>query len=457
MVKLCEDLLGEILSRLSEEDLLKCQSVSKSWRRVISHLWVLRFWTHKSPVLGLYFRTTGLEPSRNFYHFRTTGLEPSHIFHHMNYISLYNYSFMVDNLERDPSTTPESTFLKVKQELQFFRHRRWTVAADDYLDCCNGLVLVFKSSTHQLYVCNPVTRRHVAIPKALDHQQQQFSAALAFDPAESPSHCRVVRIDPSSSSLDMFSSQSCRWARHQLDPDFTQGFDLCRRHFVYLRGVLYSIASSGDQLLCIHLNTATVQSRSFQLPDSVSCQSQACLGVSMETLCYFYRHDESNMFHVWSYDDSSSGEWVLRFSISCKKLRWLMLSLGYHYDDTPATFEPYAISPSSDVIFFGTPKLILSYDFNTGKIKFVCESCFNAVASPVFALRACFLPLYKLRKRNGGSTDVFEDSPAVSEEILSEELPCDEELEEDDDEIQVVNIKLFSREQKRLIFPSEMH
>jgi hypothetical protein len=137
-----------------------------------------------------------------------------------------------------------------------------------------------------------------------------------------------------------------------------------------------------------------------------------------------------------------------------------MLSLGYHNDDTPATFEPYAISPSSDVIFFGTPKLILSYDFNTGKIKFVCESSFNIVASPVFALRACFLPLYQLRKRNGGSADVSEDSPEVSEDILSEELPCDEELEEeeeDDDEIKVINIKLFSREQKRLIFPSEMH
>lgn len=105
------------------------------------------------------------------------------------------------------------------------------------------------------------------------------------------SHYRVVRIDPSSSSLDMFSSHSSRWTRHQLDPGFTRGFDLCRRHFVYLRGVLYSIASSGDQLLCIHLNTATVQSRSFQLPDSDN-KSQACLGVSMETLCYFYRHDD---------------------------------------------------------------------------------------------------------------------------------------------------------------------
>lgn len=178
----------------------------------------------------------------------------------------------------------------------------------------------------------------------------------------------------------------------------------------------------------------------------------------METLCYFYRHDDSNMFHVWSYDDSSSGEWVLRFCISCLKLRWLMLSLGYHYHDMPTTFEPYAMSPSSDVIFFGTPKLILSYDFNTGLIKFVCESSFNIdVASPVFALRVCFLPLYQLRKRNGGSTDVSEDSPAVSEDILSAELPCDKELEEDDDEIQVINIKLFSREQKRLIFPSEMH
>ena len=245
---------------------------------------------------------------------------------------------------------------------------------DEYLNGCNGLLLFLKSTTYQFYVFNPITRQQVPIPKPTVHQNhdQHFCAALAFDPSESPHHYRVVRIDFSestsnSSLLDIFSSEYGHWVRHrlQLDPGFIEGFEKFKlsRQFVYLRGKLYSIAISW-KLLCIDLDTVEACALELPVPEADKTGAMGCLGVSMDLLCYIKRmQDRAENIHnlvVWY--------------------------VGYAYDDR---LEPYAISPSSDLLFFGTPNLICCYHLESRKIKFV----FATLQVSKIDTPACFLTL----------------------------------------------------------------
>ncbi|KAK9927353.1 hypothetical protein M0R45_024540 [Rubus argutus] len=310
MMTLNEDLLSEIFCRLSEKDLVTCMSVSRSWHQMSSDVWVRRFWA-QSPVLGLYFNTVGLSPPPSpppspcpYYPSYWCG---------MRFISLYNYTYDEDNQVRTKNHRGYRDFLKYKIMMQRCRHfSRLDDDTDNYLDGCNGLLLLLKSggstTYHQFYVCNPITRQQVAILKAGVHNRHEhFCAALAFDPLESPHNYRVVRIDYSESvssssasawttvQVDIFWSKYAQWVRHkvQLDPEFTEGFrtfKLCR-HFVYLHGKLYSIAMSW-KLLWIDLNTTVIKAGSLKLPTIPEEADEATVG---SCLCW----SSLSLFELW--------------------------------------------------------------------------------------------------------------------------------------------------------------
>jgi len=88
-----------------------------------------------------------------------------------------------------PAVAPEPhEFVKSYSSLLPFEPAR-----DDFLDCCNCLLLFVEGSISQYYVCNPVTKQCVAIPR--DFMLENIcSAALAFDPFKSP-HYKVVCFD----------------------------------------------------------------------------------------------------------------------------------------------------------------------------------------------------------------------------------------------------------------------
>ncbi|KAM1807081.1 hypothetical protein ACFX11_030139 [Malus domestica] len=420
---MCEDLWFEILCRLPQLDLVRFKMVSKSWHRIISQVWLRKFWL-QSPVLGIYYLTLG--HSEDEYH-----LIPP----------LINYASVVH-----------------------FCHSQTCMTSDRYLDCCNGLLLLFNPCTHQFCVSNPITRQHVSIPvvsSAAEHDGRNlFCAALAYDPIES-NHYRVVRIDfsqqpasstPSPTSLDMdiFSSQYRQWVRHglQLDPIFIEGFKsfkLCR-HFVYLRGVLYSLANS-RKLLCIDLNS--IKACALELPyvaedaDDHMGAMMACLGVSMGKVCYV-RRESSGTFRFWSYDDQqckSVDRWSLKYSVMSRRILDLIsrkdINLGYLGFARPV-FIPCAISPNSNVVFFGAQdfihpeyqeyqnRVISCYDFQRRKLKIVDISCLRSVVPPDqqragFTLRANLTSLYGLDgPRNAFSTPL----PKGAEVLSAEQVSC---------------------------------
>ncbi|CAN6680285.1 unnamed protein product [Malus baccata var. baccata] len=83
-------------------------------------------------------------------------------------------------------------------------------------------------------------------------------------------------------------SRQCVCRGLQLDPMFIDGFKSSKvcRHFVYLWGVLYGLASS-RKVLCIDLNT--IKARAFERPrvlgdDDKTGATMGCLGVSNDLI-----------------------------------------------------------------------------------------------------------------------------------------------------------------------------
>ncbi|KAM1529331.1 hypothetical protein ACFX1Z_018549 [Malus domestica] len=453
---MCDDLWFHILSRLSQLDLMKCKIVAKSWHRIISDVWLRRFWS-QSPIIGLYYRT--LWPADD-----DTYLQ-------LNYVCLHhNYNYWTTFWNNDILEPDKLVVTQVRD------------VSDSYLDCCNGLILFFNLRTCQFCVFNPITKQHVSVPIACAHEREHFCAALAFDPLES-NHYRIVRIDysPQSKSsgcpvptptptltlmMDIFSSQSGQWARRglQLDPNFVDGFKTSKvcRHFVYLRGVLYGLASS-QKVLCIDLNT--VKARAFELPrvlgdDDKTGATMGCLGVSKDLVCYV-TCDSSKTFRFWSYNDrrESGDQWTLKYSAVWNG--WVWGSDTMLIPSADIVLKPYAISPNAHVIFYGTSELIFSWDLESHKGELFDEPMIGKIAPPgydlpFFTQRAFLIPFYSLGERNIAGSTPLSGSFLKGAQILSAEaLPCEcDKL----DSVQVVSGRSYCNMliKRRFTFPSEM-
>ncbi|KAM1749498.1 hypothetical protein ACFX12_010363 [Malus domestica] len=386
------------------------------------------------------------------------------------------------------AASPESSLPHVDWGGKLCRWQRRDFS-DNLRDSCNGLLLLFNPTTYQFCVSNPITKQHASIPlPVVEAEEADFCAALAYDPVESD-HYRVVRIDyfhsqqqPTSitttTPMDIFSSHSRQWVRHglRLDPAFVEGFKrfkLCRKFF-YLRGVLYSLATSG-KLLCIDLNT--VEARAFQLPprpvleeedhdDDDKTMVGCLLGVSMDLVCYVNR-DASDNFYFWSYDDrpgcESGDRWTLRYSVCGMALRMKVLfASDGKYNQRHDTLAPFAISPNSHVLFFGTRKLIFRYDLESRrKLKLLQETRLNIAVPgyhfPCFTLRACLMPFYGLDHAQKSVGSPFPAAQEVSKgaKILSEEIACQCDTEKDS-WIGHVDSYFVYKDRRPFLYPSEM-
>ena len=58
------------------------------------------------------------------------------------------------------------------------------LARGDFLDCCNDLLLFVEGPIPRYYICNPVTKQRMAIPRDFT-LKNICTASLAFDPFKS--------------------------------------------------------------------------------------------------------------------------------------------------------------------------------------------------------------------------------------------------------------------------------
>ncbi|OMO76558.1 hypothetical protein CCACVL1_15587 [Corchorus capsularis] len=253
---------------------------------------------------------------------------------------------------------------------------------------CNGLLLFVNfvtGSVPQYYVCNPLTKQCIEIPRNIERErlasdcgeQVQKFAALAFDPWKS-SHYKVVSLNywrnyclKKTVNFDVFSSETGDWVSHTMPldaPIYEVGWI---RYAVYLNGLVYRI-SRAKYLVQFDINK--LNAHATELPRRDAIDTCGFIGVSGNRLHYSSRVD-STLF-VWFLEDHS--RWVPKHSISINEL----------FDNRPlitsrATFaRAWAFDPNSDAIYFGCHRAILRYQVENRVPEVVHTIEFDKHANP---------------------------------------------------------------------------
>lgn len=351
-VNFCEDVLVEILCRCPEKDLIRFMCVSKSWYLIINQFCIPKI-SLMLPTVGLYFYTLDLSD-----HVPRT---PSQI--RRNYVKSVSH----DKMMLEYASLSDSDCCKGGGGAEFNYKSFEYQFGYDLLDSCNGLLLFVSKSVCQYYVCNPTFKQFVPIPKARFHTCSTTYCALTFNPSESI-HFKVVRFadfKSESGLLDIYSSITGQWVRRvlQLDPLVPQS--TMRRYSVKLNGVIYRLCS--QYLLCLDLSV--MNARVIIPPMAEKGDYSGCIGIWMGRLCLAKR--KNNRLFVWSLEDQCKAgtEWVLTFSVNISVLMWHELDQMKHPRLGYVWIEPIGFCPNSDLIFFATPCMIVSYDLKSNKVE----------------------------------------------------------------------------------------
>ncbi|OMO65091.1 hypothetical protein COLO4_31567 [Corchorus olitorius] len=334
--KLCDNLVVEILCRLPPKNLITSKCVSKLWNRLITDVCVPNF--SKTAALGGFFFLVEerLVIRDQFF---------------LHYVS-----------SDGQCLSANKTVVKSLSALLPFKFN-----FKNLIHSCNGLLLFVNfvtGSIPQYYVCNPLTKQCIEIPRNIERErlasdcgeELQSFAALAFEPWKS-CHYKVVSFNnwrnyclKKTVNFDVFSSDTGGWVSHTMPLDAPTHELGWIRYAVYLNGVVYRI-SCEKYLLQFDINK--LNARATELPKRDAINTCGFIGVSGNHLHFSSRVDPT--LFVWFLEDHS--RWVLKHSISINNL----------FDNRPlitsrATFvRAWAFDPNSEAIYFGCNRAILRY------------------------------------------------------------------------------------------------
>lgn len=214
-------------------------------------------------------------------------------------------------------------------------------------------------------------------PKSPEHVQC-LDAALAFNPDESlyykvvcflnGPNCSVAKR----SGLDIFYSETRKWIRCWLVINCPEVYGVTWvKRSVYLAGMMYKIAIS-NHLLYFDLEALT--GRAIELPYTERSGAVGFIGASKGVL--HYANQNRYMIRIWHFDLHCKRRyfWILKHCISINNLAtkhpggWNLLMYRNTYK-----LMPYAIHPTSDIIFIGIPKMMFTYHLKIGKLELFCK------------------------------------------------------------------------------------
>ncbi|KAH6801609.1 hypothetical protein C2S51_033055 [Perilla frutescens var. frutescens] len=392
-----EDVLVEILCKVPDKALVRLKSVSKAWSLLICEICINPNFSlsRPRPVVGLFFRICNLSEyleedviprvtdhglSR---YFSSDGLPlPLTQWRKKSLVGRYA-SLDEDGDGGGDEKRNRSAAVVVFGWEECVSSYGLPFCPDpgDFLGCCNGLLLFVNINNNtvnqnQYYVSNPWTRQCVSIPPLpLPYQKQKghvyLFAALAFDPDRSP-HFKIVRFemlrDRPEVVLDVYSSAQGSWTRHSV----TMGLRFCKnpciRAATYFEGALFRLSQYYGLIRFGDFDDfATV--RRIPLPLSYGeCQGIiGCVGVLMGELCY--GHGYGGVARIWSlHDHDRAGTWELRntVNISDDLSRGVNRAFGF---DCSKWVEPVAFHPNANVIYLGSPLVVLAYDLENDEFE----------------------------------------------------------------------------------------
>ncbi|KAL5714023.1 hypothetical protein ACHQM5_016040 [Ranunculus cassubicifolius] len=320
-----EDIMADIIGRLTVKDMATCMCVSKHWHSFISKLCFPRI---TSALHGLRYRTR----------YYKSGVSTRTLWHMASI-----------------SSTPYNHRIHIRNLLPF------TASPKKFLDCYNGLDLYFDPSSMQYYICNSSIRQFRAISNSPRNNVPK-TAALILDP-----HLKIVHISGSPATMNIYSSAMGKWSVHKLDKlDMTAKMP---SRYVFLDGSLYRNSGAG-YLLKFNV-TKEIGYGAIELPEIAKMNLEVgCLGVSQGSLHFGWDDQSSNMM-IWMLN--SANEWVLKHNISLQY--FAQHSLCKNLQD-PSVLDVVTFHPTCDKFFVGNCSGIFCYDPVKEELEtVVTESC----------------------------------------------------------------------------------
>ncbi|XP_022889962.1 uncharacterized protein LOC111405359 [Olea europaea var. sylvestris] len=375
-----EDILMEILCRVPDKPLVRLKCLSKPCYFLISRLCIPIMSSPPTArprhVVGLYFRTWKLI-KKEFQFVTRTRQHP--LLYYFSGDSLPKYysrerklgHYASFNEEGESSGDGKGQIVGWGECLGSYG-LPFMPQPDDLLDCCNGLLLFVDTTTSDYYVSNPLTKQCVLIPRPRWSQQEYLNAALAFEPSKSTCY-RVVRFErimkERSLVLHIYSSGNGSWSRHSVQQDPYESIQVWFRPSTYFNGALFRLSLSWH-LIQIDLEEFSVCATELPLTFGQSKGLIGCLGVLKGQLCY--ANEDGNMMNIWSFEKEGCdnfGRWVLRYNVNIYDLtRGLMLCRACGPPDSKWV-GPIAFHPNSNIVFLGTPLVILRYNLDNNMLE----------------------------------------------------------------------------------------
>ncbi|KAG9457206.1 hypothetical protein H6P81_001714 [Aristolochia fimbriata] len=336
------DLLTEILGRLPIKPLFRMKSVSKLWNRLIS-----------SDQLQ---RKMRLSPGL-FYRFLVIDCEPE----------IYRYVSLSDENSDEGAIEDIS--------LSFLPHYPYT----EIIDSCNGLLLLLWLETDgvacqmEYYVCNPLTKRWVALPGPRERVGFD-SARLAFDPTVSPDFQVIHICCPSDQTVtsiaaEIFSSATGQWVESSHPCEPVPPFFLPHIS-VFFNGILYFM--NLPQYI-MGFNVSEGKCCVIRFPEERRHHAflKICKG------CIYFVNNDNFVINVWSIEDTSTYEWTLKHTINLKALNQqvsLPLCDLYRSNILHHSFYPFDFHPEREAVFLKSHCKIFSYHFMSSTLEELCCS-----------------------------------------------------------------------------------
>lgn len=360
-----ESLLLEILIRLPVKSIFRFKCVCKNWQLLISHPSFARFYVSR--------RLNASSPFRIFY----------------RYIYVSTFKEVLKRLRPDVYVSPEfsvlflSTFEEQQQSDQF-----------KILAVSNGLIMCCLLGPLIYYVCDPVTRQWITLPRgrhnAPNRHPMFFGEGLVSKINEDNvlTSYKAVRVEWLSVesnflNLETFSSETGTWTEYRL---------FCPKRIrmlkrgggpIHFNGILHWFVYDHG-MVAFDPYRDTKRCRLIQFPEGRDIENEykhdglyrlcdECQG----KLRYFEVAPEPSeffCFSMWVLNDYEKGEWLLEFQVTRSDLwsnddnlsSWLLR----------ATFIPLSFHPFNlDVVYLRCVErsCIVSYNIRAKRMDVSCE------------------------------------------------------------------------------------
>ncbi|CAM0885617.1 unnamed protein product [Alopecurus aequalis] len=341
MAKLTDDILADIIPRVSYKSTCCCKCVSTRWRDLISH----PYHRKKMPQSLIGFFYESYDPSR------------------------LHYSFTNVSGKVDPLVDPSLSFLP--------RFEMLTI-----IDCCNGLLLCSfyrqnDPDKSDYVVCNPATEKWVVVPGT--DWSSEAGVRLAFDPAVS-SHFHVcelvdeelwfneddIGLNECIAAVVIYSSKTGVWSHNA---DAWSGYDIETHPMsksVLFRGVLY-LCAFDHKLVALDVEENNWKVIPLPVPECRGDNPHYDINLSQGQL--YFAHKGDSELSIWVLEDPSRENWTLKHNVSHLQM------FGTEYSAYAAGYSVFSIHPEHSLIFLVCryEETLMSYDMDSRELRILCH------------------------------------------------------------------------------------